>query len=116
MSVTADNGCLVYYRSSADNTPWASNFNGGAWAQVQLDAGTMMSIGTSARSLYGSHMRLYLDANGRCSAEYVNGNSWTHITQGDGGSNLLGGMSVKHGRSRAFAQPSDGHVVVLLYQ
>ena len=115
-ALTADSGNLVYYRSSADNTPWASYFNGTAWAQGQLDAGTTMSTGTSVSSLYALHTCLYLDANGQCGVEYVNGSSWTHVKLGDGGSNLVGGLSIQHGTNWAFAQRSDGHVLMLYYR
>ena len=116
-ALTADSGNLLYYRSNTDNTPWASYFNlaAGAWAQVQLDAGTTISTGTSVSALYALHTWLYLDANGQCGVEYVSG-TWTHAILGDGGSNLVGGLSVQHGTNWGFAQRSDGHVVVFYYR
>ena len=115
-ALTADSGNLVYYRSGADNTPWATYWNGVAWQQVQLDSGTTMSTATSVSSLYALHTWLYLDANGQCGVEYVNGSSWAHAKLGDGGSSLVGGLSVQHGTNWAFAQRSDGHVVIFYYQ
>ena len=115
-AVTADSGYLVYYRNNTDNTPWATYWNGVAWQQVQLDFGTTMSTATSLSSLYALHTWLYLDANGQCGVEYVNGNSWAHAKLGDGGSSLVGGLSVQHGTNWAFAQRSDGHVLIFYYQ
>lgn len=115
-ALTADSGYLVYYRSNIDNTPWACYLNSGIWTQVRLDATAAISTATSVGSLYGHFTLMYLDTNQQYSVEYLAGSTWTHRILGDGGSNLVGGLSMQHGTNWCFAQRGDGHIVVFVYR
>lgn len=115
-ALTADSGYLVYYRSNTDNTPWACYLNGGVWTQVRMDATATISTATSVGSLYGHYTLMYLDANQQCSVEYLAGSTWVHRVLGDGGSNLVGGLSMQYGSNWCFAQRGDGHVILFVYR
>jgi hypothetical protein len=113
-------GLMVYYRSSADNGGWTTYWNGKQWTQVQLDASANMSATSGQASGVAPYTQqydtLYLDGGGQCKALYWSGSAWQHVSLGDGGSELTGGLSLQPGVHWAFARRSDGNVIVFYYQ
>ena len=103
---------------------WAQYWTGSMWAQGQMDSGALISTSSSGAVLDTTHVLLFLNSNGLCSAESFNGSMWVHALLGDGGIstnqlgslNLTGGLSYQRSSNLVFARRSDGNVVVFYYQ